>query len=83
MSAPTIPPTSPEEEQAKADAARARVTSYLRAAHAQRRQGCLAEQTHQLDDPATDAAFARLAIDHPDRCHHDSDYPDWQPGGAV
>ena len=43
----------------------------------------LAEQQHQLDDPATDAAFARLAIDHPEHCHHDSDYPGWQPGGAA
>ncbi|WP_030887152.1 hypothetical protein [Streptomyces sp. NRRL S-1868] len=28
----------------------------------------LAVRRHELDDPAVEAAFARLAIEHPDRC---------------
>ncbi|MFG7942931.1 peroxidase [Streptomyces cacaoi] len=39
--------------------------------------GRLAEQRHHLD--AQDAAFAALAIAHPDRCHTADDYPDWTP----
>lgn len=70
MSAPTAPQPKP-----------ARITEIRLFAELEADR--LAEQTHQLEDPATDAAFARLAIDHPDRCHHDSDYPGWQPGGAV
>ena len=44
------------------------------------RPGCLAEQTHQLD--TFDAAFARLACEHGDRCSSESDYPGWTPGGT-
>jgi len=42
--------------------------------------GRVAEQRH-LVDPA-DAAFARLAINHPDRCSTDADYPGWNPHSA-
>ncbi|MFL0393523.1 hypothetical protein ACH0CM_12440 [Streptomyces albus] len=44
-------------------------------------EGRLAEQQHLLD--TTDAAFAALAIDHPDRCHTAADYPTWTAGGAA
>ncbi|CAM5249080.1 hypothetical protein SGLAM104S_01576 [Streptomyces glaucescens] len=43
-------------------------------------EGVAAEVRHQMD-PA-DTAFAQLACDHPDKCAHDCDYPDWTPGGA-
>lgn len=39
----------------------------------------VAEQDHQLDH--LDAAFARLACEHPEACHGANDYPDWTPGG--
>jgi len=39
--------------------------------------GRLAEQ-HHLVDPY-DAAFARLAVAHPDRCSTEADYPGWHP----
>jgi len=42
--------------------------------------GRVAEQRH-LVDPA-DAAFASLAVDHPDRCSTDADYPGWNPHSA-
>lgn len=42
----------------------------------------IAEQDHQLDNPAVENAFARLACDHPEHCHTSKDYPGWQPGGA-
>ncbi|GGU84582.1 hypothetical protein GCM10010275_19550 [Streptomyces litmocidini] len=44
------------------------------------RPGCLAEQAHQLD--TFDAAFARLACEHGDRCSTELDYPGWTPGRA-
>jgi len=45
------------------------------------RAGCLAEQAH-LFDPC-DAAFARLACDHGDRCSTPDTYPTWTPGRAA
>lgn len=51
-------------EQEKADAARERVTAHLRAVK-ERREALLAEQRHQLEEPTVEAAFAHLAIDHP------------------
>ncbi|MFD0074325.1 hypothetical protein ACFVIY_18010 [Streptomyces sp. NPDC127166] len=45
------------------------------------RAGRLAEQAHQLD--LCDAAFARLACEHGDRCSTAADYPDWTPGRAA
>ncbi|APE21344.1 MULTISPECIES: hypothetical protein [Streptomyces] len=45
------------------------------------RPGCLAEQAHQMD--ALDAAFARLACEHGDRCSTADTYPDWTPGKAA
>ncbi|MFD5709549.1 hypothetical protein ACFWHW_03990 [Streptomyces pharetrae] len=29
-----------------------------------------------------EAEFSQVACDHPDKCAHDCDYPDWTPGGA-
>lgn len=43
--------------------------------------GRLAEQQHLLDP--NDAAFALLAVQHPDRCHTAADYPAWTAGGAA
>ncbi|MFF9559237.1 hypothetical protein ACF1DY_25900 [Streptomyces albus] len=44
-------------------------------------EGRLAEQQHLLD--SADAAFALLAVQHPDRCHTAADYPTWTAGGAA
>lgn len=44
------------------------------------RPGCLAEQAHQMDP--FDAAFARLACEHGDRCSTEADYAGWTPGAA-
>ncbi|MFH8751039.1 hypothetical protein ACH4GK_32140 [Streptomyces rimosus] len=38
------------------------------------------EMDHMLD-PA-DAAFARLAVEHPECCSTAADYPGWTCGGA-
>ncbi|WP_301124557.1 hypothetical protein [Streptomyces cacaoi] len=35
---------------------------------AQAHEAHLAVQRHELDDPRLEIAFARLAIEHPDRC---------------
>ncbi|WP_225811266.1 hypothetical protein [Streptomyces spinosus] len=42
--------------------------------------GIAAEARHQMD--TVDAAFARLACDHPDKCACPEDYPGWTPGGT-
>ncbi|GHG30923.1 hypothetical protein [Streptomyces filamentosus] len=42
--------------------------------------GCLAEQAHQMDP--FDAAFARLACEHGDRCSTPDTYPTWTPRRA-
>ncbi|KAA6216450.1 hypothetical protein [Streptomyces filamentosus] len=44
------------------------------------RSGCLAEQAHQMDP--FDAAFARLACEHGDRCSTPDTYPTWTPRRA-
>lgn len=43
-------------------------------------EGVAAEARHQVDD--SDAAFAQLACDHPEKCACDADYPGWTPGGT-
>jgi hypothetical protein len=49
-------------------------------AAAERLRLLLAEQSHQVD--TADAAFARLACEHPEACSCAADYPNWTPGGA-
>lgn len=39
--------------------------------------GRVAEQRHIVDQ--LDDAFAKLAVDHPERCSTKADYPDWSP----
>lgn len=63
------------------DVALPTLLSDLKAEQARRTQaGCLAEQAHQLDP--FDAAFARLACEHGDRCSTEADYEGWTPGGT-
>lgn len=47
--------------------------------------GVAAEARHQLDptEVTVDAAFARLAVEHPDTCAGAADYPGWTPGGTA
>lgn len=52
-----------------------------RDAAAERLRLLLAEQSHQVDT-AADAAFARLACEHPEACSCNDDYPNWTPGGT-
>ncbi|WP_435215812.1 hypothetical protein [Streptomyces sp. bgisy034] len=48
------------------------------------REGVAAETRHMADSiNGTDAAFARLAAEHPDTCSRDADYPSWTPGGTA
>lgn len=49
-------------------------------AAAERLRLLLAEQSHQVD--TADAAFARLACEHPEACSCNDDYPNWTPGGT-
>ncbi|MFD7661002.1 hypothetical protein [Streptomyces sp. NPDC059788] len=48
--------------------------------HCCRVRAGLIEQNHAVD-PA-DAAFARLAVEHPECCSTAADYPDWTCGGV-
>ena len=63
------------------DVALPALLSDLKSEQARREKtACLAEQAHLLDP--IDAAFARLACEHGDRCSTDADYKGWIPGGT-
>ncbi|RSN13793.1 hypothetical protein DMH25_08375 [Streptomyces sp. WAC 01325] len=48
------------------------------------REGAAAEARHMADSlNGTDAAFAQLAVEHPDACSRSTDYPGWTPGGTA
>ena len=82
MSAPTIPAAgAPQDRRAKDTELLTALLDnpYIPEVHDDPR---VDEQYHQLEDPAVEDAFAHLAIDHPDTCHSQADYPGWQPGGA-
>ncbi|MFM9373325.1 hypothetical protein [Streptomyces sp. Da 82-17] len=53
------------------------VETHIERLNAQKRlaEGTAAEARH-LGDP-TDHAWERLAVDHPEACSHDADYPGW------
>ncbi|MGW4759584.1 hypothetical protein [Streptomyces chartreusis] len=64
-----------------------RLEADIKALVARRRMqaGVAAEARHQMDpaEKNTDAAFARLAVEHPETCASAADYPGWTAGGTA
>ena len=81
MTAIGFPPRTPGDWDRPA----AQVAADMKALVARQRKQHLAEgaaaEARHLGDP-TDHAWEHLAVDHPEACSTDADYPGWKPGRA-